>query len=113
MASLAVDLKQKGFKVFGSDQNIYPPMSETLKKAGIPVASYGKRNIKTSICLVIVGNAIGKNHPEIQAVQSLGIPCLSLPEFLEQTLLSQAKNIVIAGTHGKSTSTALISSSYC
>ena len=109
MAALAVYLKQEGFKVYGSDQNIYPPMSETLKQSGIPVSSYGKHNIKSSIRLIIVGNVVSKNHPEIQAVQNLRIPCLSLSEFLEQTLLSQTKNIVIAGTHGKSTSTALMS----
>ena len=109
MASLAIYLKQEGFKVFGSDQNIYPPMSETLKQAGIPVSSYGKNNIKSFIRLIVVGNVISKNHPEIQAVQNLGIPCVSLPEFLEQILLSQTKNIVVAGTHGKSTSTALMS----
>ena len=109
MASLAVYLKQKGFNVSGSDQNIYPPMSDTLKMSGIPVFNYSENNIRPSIQLVIVGNVISKNHEEFKAVQKLKIPCLSFPEFLEQTVLYQTTNIVIAGTHGKSTSSALMS----
>lgn len=109
MASLAVYLKQEGFKVYGSDENTYPPMSETLKQAGISVLTYNENNINSSFKFVVVGNVISRNHKEMKAVQNLKIPCLSLPEFLEQTLLSQTKNIVIAGTHGKSTSTALMS----
>ena len=109
MASFAVYLKQQGFKVFGSDQNIYPPMSDSLKQANIPVSLFNKNNIKAFIRLVVVGNVISRNHEEMKAVQNLDIPCLSLPEFLEQTLLCQTKNIVVAGTHGKSTSAALVS----
>ena len=109
MASLAVYLKQEGFKVLGSDQNIYPPMSDTLSQAGIPVSAYKENNIKPLIKLIVVGNVISKTHKEIRAVQNLGIPCLSLPEFLEQTLINKTKNIIVAGTHGKSTSTALMS----
>lgn len=109
MASLAIYLKQEGFHVFGSDQKIYPPMSSALKQADIPVFPYNEQNIQTHIKLIIVGNVISRNHKEIQRVQQLGIPCLSLPEFLEQTLLSQTKNIVVAGTHGKSTGTSLLS----
>ncbi len=109
MAGFAVYLKQQGFKVFGSDQNIYPPMSEILKQAKIPVFNYDENNIKNVIKLVVVGNVISKNHKEMKAVQNLGIPCISLPELFQQTVLSQTKNIVITGTHGKSTSTALMS----
>lgn len=109
MASLAVYLKQEGFMVYGSDENIYPPMSETLKQAGVPVLTYNEKNINSSVKFVVVGNVISRSHKEIKAVQNLGIPCLSLPEFLGQTLLNQTKNIVVAGTHGKSTSTALMS----
>ena len=109
MASLAIYLKQEGFKVFGSDQNVYPPMSFILKQAGISVSMYNKSHIKGFIKLLIVGNVISRTHPEILAAQKLKIPYLSFPEFLEQTLLSQTKNIVIAGTHGKSTSAALMS----
>ncbi len=109
MASLAIYLRGAGFQVLGSDQNIYPPMSDILKRAGIPVCPYGSRRIKSSIRIIIVGNVISKSHPEIQTALKLGIPCLSLPEFLEQAFLSRTKNIVVAGTHGKSTGTALMS----
>lgn len=109
MASLAIYLKGEGFKVFGSDQNIYPPMSEALKQAGISVSSYQECNIKSFFKLILVGNVISRDHKEIKVIQNLEIPCLSFPEFLEQTLLSRTKNIVITGTHGKSTGTALMS----
>lgn len=108
MASLAVHLQQEGFSVSGSDQHIYPPMSFALQKAGIPVAAYNTNNIKNSIKLLIVGNVISRNHPEILASQKLKIPCLSFPEFLQQTVLGKTKNIVITGTHGKSTCSALM-----
>ena len=108
MASLAVYLKQQAFKVSGSDQNIYPPMSLVLKNADIPVFKYHADNIKESFKMIVVGNVISSNHVEIQKAKTLDIPVLSLPEFLQQSLLSNTKNIVIAGTHGKSTSTALM-----
>ena len=109
MASLAIYLKGEGFRVFGSDQNIYPPMSKVLERAGISVFPYQEDNIKSFFKLILIGNVISRDHKEIKIIQQLGIPCLSFPEFLEQTLISQTKNIVIAGTHGKSTGTALMS----
>ena len=109
MASLAVYLKQRGFKVFGSDQNIYPPMSSALKQAGIPVSLYSANNVQAGIKLAIVGNVIGRDHPEMPAIQKKEIPCLSFPEFMGQAILKGKKNIVVAGTQGKSTNTSLIS----
>ena len=109
MAGLAVYLKQKGFDVLGSDQNIYPPMSLELKKAGIPIFNYDEKNIKDSIKLIVAGNVISSHHPEILRAMQKQIPVVSFPEFLQEGLLSKTQNIVIAGTHGKSTSTALMS----
>ena len=109
MANLAVFLKQKGFPVLGSDQNIYPPMSLELEKAGIPVFNYDKNNITDSIKLIVVGNVISSHHPEILKAKQKLIPVISFPEFLQGAFLSKTKNIVITGTHGKSTSTALMS----
>ena len=108
MASLAVHLKNQGFHVFGSDKDIYPPMSDVLRKSGISVSEYKTDNLNPSIRLVVVGNVISRNHTELSKVHKLGIPCLSLPEFLNQTFLKQSKNLVVAGTHGKSTSTGLM-----
>ena len=109
MAGLAVYLKERGFHVSGSDQNIYPPMSLTLEKAKIPVFNYDENNIKDSIKLIVVGNVISSHHPEILQAQKKQIPIISFPEFLQTGLLSKTKNIVVVGTHGKSTSSALMS----
>ena len=65
MASLAVLLKSKGFLVFGSDENIYPPMSLLLKQKEIPIKNYNSDNISSSIKLVILGNVISRTHPEV------------------------------------------------
>ena len=108
MASLAVYLKQEGFIISGSDKNIYPPMSLVLKKANIPVFEYKEDNIQTGIKLIVVGNVISSSHIEIQKAKEFDIPILSLPEFLQQSLLAHTKNIVIVGTHGKSTTTTLM-----
>ena len=108
MASLAVYLKKQGFVVSGSDENIYPPMSLVLQKEAVPVFKYSSDNIQNFIKLIVVGNVIGSSHIEIQRAKTLNIPVLSLPEFLQQSFLSYSKNIVAAGTHGKSTVTALM-----
>lgn len=110
MASLAVELKKQGFKVSGSDQNIYPPMSLLLEKEKIPVFKYSADNIQADIKLIVVGNVISSSHIEIQKAKSLDIPALSLPELLQQGFLYRTKNIVIVGTHGKSSSAALTAS---
>ena len=108
MASFAVYLKKEGFIVSGSDQNIYPPMSSLLEQEDIPVSTFNKSNLSSKIKLVIVGNVIQKINQEVQALEELKIPYISLPEFLEQTILKDTKNIVVAGTHGKSTTTSLM-----
>ena len=109
MSSLAVYLKQQAFKVSGSDhKNFYPPTSLVLKNADIPVFKYHADNIKKSFKMIVVGKTIRPNHVEIQKAKDLDIPVLSLPEFLQQSLLSNTTNIVITGTNGKSTSTALM-----
>ena len=109
MAGLAIYLKQLGFNILGSDQNIYPPMSLELEKAKIPVFNYNENNIKDSIKLIVVGNVISSHHPEILKAKQKSIPVVSFPEFLQSALLSKTKNIVITGTHGKSTSSSLMS----
>ena len=107
-ASLAVFLKSKGFQVSGSDSQMYPPMSSILKANQIPVKKYSFKNLNSSIRLVIVGNVISRGHPELEALQKQGIAYISFPEFLNQVILTGRKNIVVAGTHGKTTTTTLI-----
>ena len=84
MASLAGLLKQQGFQVTGSDQNVYPPMSDFLKGLAIPVAEgYGARNLHPPPDLVIVGNVITRLNPEAIELSRLGIPYLSMPQALQ------------------------------
>ena len=107
MAPLALFLKKAGFSVSGSDSDIYPPMSERLKERGIAAQKYSGAGISSRIKLAIVGNAARRDNEEAAALREKNIPYISFPEFLEQAFLSKSKNIVVAGTHGKSTTAAL------
>ena len=109
MASLGGMLKEKGYKVTGSDQNIYPPMSHFLKALSIPVmAGYRARNLSHRPDLVIVGNVITKDNPEALELSRLKLPYLSFPQALSYFALKDRRSIVVSGTHGKTTTTALI-----
>ena len=110
MAALAGLLKKSGYEVIGSDANIYPPMSKLLKDAGIEIfPGYKKENILKNIDLVIVGNAVSKNNEEVQAVLEAGISYTSFPSALSRFFLKGRKSLVVAGTHGKTTTTSLLS----
>ena len=108
MSSLALFLHKRSFKIIGSDQNIYPPISTLLESYNIPIHHYKKENISKKIKLVILGNVVKKINPEVEALEELKIPYISLPDFLEQVALSKKKNIIACGTHGKSTVTSLM-----
>lgn len=110
MGSFAVALQKQGISVTGSDQNIYPPMSDVLKNAGVQVfLGYDAANIqKANPDLVIVGNVIRKTNPEMEAIQANKIPYLSLPGALETMVLKHKHPVVIAGTHGKTTTTSML-----
>lgn len=109
MASLAGILKQEGYLVTGSDQNVYPPMSLFLEDLSIPVLEgYKAENLHPAPDLVIVGNVITKLNPEAVELSRLGLPYLSLPQALQAFAMKGKKSIVICGTHGKTTTTALI-----
>ncbi|MBI2501134.1 MAG: UDP-N-acetylmuramate:L-alanyl-gamma-D-glutamyl-meso-diaminopimelate ligase [Deltaproteobacteria bacterium] len=108
MASLAGLLKGKGYAVSGSDQNIYPPMSHQLESLGIPIRSpFSPENLNPTPDLVIVGNAVSRNNPEVEAMLARGLPYLSMPQALHDFFLKDRFPIVIAGTHGKTTTSAL------
>ena len=110
MASLAGLLQKSGYLVTGSDANIYPPMSTLLKSSGIDIKSgYQRNNITDDIDQVIVGNAVSKDNPEVLAVQEKGIPYISFPEAIKKFYLKNQKSLVVTGTHGKTTTTALLS----
>ena len=108
MATLAAMLKQKSFDVRGSDADVYPPMSDFLAAEGIPVFSgYHAAQITADIDLVVVGNAISRGNPELEEVLDRKIRYCSLPEAIREHFLWGARSIVLAGTHGKTTTTSL------
>lgn len=112
MGTLAAMLKEKGFKVVGSDVNLYPPMSHYLEALQIPVCQgYRAENIQQQApdC-VIIGNVIRRDNPEAQLVLDQNLPYLSMPQALAKFFLSDHESIVVAGTHGKSTTSALLAS---
>src|SRR6187200_1517906 len=108
MATLAALLKSRGYQVQGSDQQVYPPMSDFLVAEGITTFSgYSADNITDDIDLVVVGNAISRGNPELETVLERKLRYCSLPEAIRDHFLWGARSIVIAGTHGKTTTTAL------
>jgi len=109
MATLAAMLKRKGFNVRGSDQDVYPPMSDFLHAEGIPaLVGYRPEHIGAALDLVVVGNAISRGNPELEEVLDRKIRYCSLPEAIREHFLWGARSIVVAGTHGKTTTTAMI-----
>ena len=110
MASLAGMLRERGFRVTGSDAAAYPPMSDFLAALGIPVAQpFQAANLKPRPDLVVVGNAISRGNPELEHVLDERIPFCSLPQLLHEEFLRGKEVIVIAGTHGKTTTTSMVS----
>ncbi|MBI4925848.1 MAG: UDP-N-acetylmuramate:L-alanyl-gamma-D-glutamyl-meso-diaminopimelate ligase, partial [Bdellovibrio sp.] len=113
MGSFAAYLRRHGIRVTGSDGNIYPPMSDVLKNAGVEVfSSYGPENLKQFADrpdLVVIGNVISANNPEAQFVLNQNYVYSSLPDVLEKLILKNTFNIVVAGTHGKTTTSSLLS----
>jgi UDP-N-acetylmuramate: L-alanyl-gamma-D-glutamyl-meso-diaminopimelate ligase len=108
MATLAALLKRTGQDVQGSDEHVYPPMSSFLESERIhTLAGYDAANITPDLDLVIVGNAISRGNPELEAVLDQKRRYCSLPEAVRDHFLWTARSIVIAGTHGKTTTTAL------
>jgi len=108
MATLAALLKHQGHEVSGSDEHVYPPMSDFLAAEGINVLEgYRPEHVADALDLVVVGNAISRGNAELEAVLDRGIRYASLPETIRDQWLWDAHSIVIAGTHGKTTTTAL------
>jgi UDP-N-acetylmuramate: L-alanyl-gamma-D-glutamyl-meso-diaminopimelate ligase len=109
MASLAGMLKQRGFRVTGSDAAAYPPMSEFLAELGIPVAEpFDAKNLHPAPELVVVGNAISRGNVELEEVLDRRIPFCSLPQLLHDEFLLGKEVLVVAGTHGKTTTTSML-----
>ena len=108
MATLAALLKRKGHDVQGSDQDVYPPMSDFLASEGIlTLAGYTADHITGDLDLIVVGNAISRGNPELEETLDRKIRYCSLPEAIREHFLWGARSIVLAGTHGKTTTTSL------
>jgi UDP-N-acetylmuramate: L-alanyl-gamma-D-glutamyl-meso-diaminopimelate ligase len=109
MASLAGLLRQRGFKVTGSDTAAYPPMSDFLAAMGIPISQpYAESNLKPRPDWVVVGNAISRGNVELEYVLDERISFRSLPDTLYDFFLRTREPIVVAGTHGKTTTTSML-----
>ena len=110
MASLAGMLKERGFHVTGSDAAAYPPMSDFLASLQIPVSEpFAEKNLEPAPDLVIVGNAISRGNVEVEYVLDRRLPFQSMPQILHDEFLRGRDVIAVAGTHGKTTTTSMLS----
>ena len=109
MGSVAAALQERGFTVTGSDENVYPPMSTFLEQKGVKItAGYRPENLPADAQLIVVGNAMKRGNPEVEAVLNRKLYYLSLPETLKEFFLRGRHNLVVTGTHGKTTTTSLL-----
>lgn len=110
MASVAGLAQEAGMKVSGSDANMYPPMSTMLEDLKIKVHTpYDPKNLEEAKPeLVVVANALSRNHPELEALLKTKTPYTSFPAFLGDNILNKKKPIVVTGTHGKTTTTSVL-----
>ncbi|MGH8092912.1 MAG: UDP-N-acetylmuramate:L-alanyl-gamma-D-glutamyl-meso-diaminopimelate ligase [Chthoniobacterales bacterium] len=110
MGAVAAALRERGCTVTGSDEKVYPPMSDFLRARGVTLCEpYQAANLpENPDAVVVVGNAIKRGNPEVEAVLNRKLYCLSLPEVLKEYFLRGRHNLVVSGTHGKTTTTALL-----
>ena len=109
MGALACMLKDLGYQVSGSDQKIYPPMSHFLRQKGIAVSNgYEGAHLSYRPDLVVVGNAVSKDNPEVIAMQKLGLNFCSMPQAFNRLVAKDKKSILVTGTHGKTTTAAIL-----
>lgn len=109
MGAVAAAMRAQGFAVTGSDAAVYPPMSTFLEGKGIKLSEgYKPENIPADADLIVVGNAISRGNPEVEAVLNRKLYYLSLPETLKQFFLRGRHNLVVTGTHGKTTTTSML-----
>lgn len=111
MAALAGMLKASGYEISGSDKGVYPPMSLFLEEIGIHAKDgYGPQNLTPRPDLVIVGNVITRINPEAKALAEAKIPYLSFPQTLAHFFIQSRTSLVVSGTHGKTTTSSILSS---
>jgi UDP-N-acetylmuramate: L-alanyl-gamma-D-glutamyl-meso-diaminopimelate ligase len=109
MASLAGLLQLRGHRITGSDKAAYPPMSDQLRELGIPILEpYAECNLDAKPDLVVIGNALSRGNPEIERVLDERIPFSSMAALLHEEFLTGRESLVVAGTHGKTTTTSML-----
>ena len=109
MASLAGMLAERGFRVTGSDAAAYPPMSDFLAQLKIEVSQpFAAANLNPRPDLVVVGNAISRGNPELEELLDRRIPFCSMPQIVHDEFLRGKEVLVVAGTHGKTTTTSML-----
>ncbi|MEP4078627.1 UDP-N-acetylmuramate:L-alanyl-gamma-D-glutamyl-meso-diaminopimelate ligase [Haloferula sp.] len=109
MGSVAVAMKRKGFTVTGSDANVYPPMSDFLRNEGIELSEgYRAENIPVGADEIVIGNAISRGNEEAEAALERRLLYVSLPEVMKEYFLRGRRNYVVSGTHGKTTTSAIL-----
>lgn len=111
MAQIAILLTKRGFKVSGSDKEFYEPMGSLLKKSAVKTFnSFNAENVAEDVSLVVIGNSISYGNPEVEVVEKRGLPYTCFPKLLDEVVIENKKSIVVTGTHGKSTTSAIIAS---
>src|SRR3954464_9603533 len=109
MGSVAAALRERGFIVTGSDESVYPPMSTFLESKGITLSSgYRPENLPEDADVIVIGNVMKRGNPEVEAVLNRKLYYVSLPELLKELFLRGRHNLVVTGTHGKTTTTSLL-----
>ena len=109
MGSVAAAMHAKGFTVTGSDENVYPPMSTFLEQQGIQIfPGYKAQNIPETAEVIVVGNAISRGNEEAEAALDRKLLYVSLPEILKEHFLRGRRNLVVSGTHGKTTTSSIL-----
>ena len=110
MASLAGLLQLQGHRITGSDKAAYPPMSDLLRSLGIPVLEpYSESNLDPVPDLVVIGNALSRGNPEVERVLDERMPFTSMAALVRKEFLQGRESLVVAGTHGKTTTTSMLS----
>jgi UDP-N-acetylmuramate: L-alanyl-gamma-D-glutamyl-meso-diaminopimelate ligase len=109
MGALAGMLKDKGYKVTGSDQKVYPPMSEFLSGKGIEITEgFNEKNVAYGPDLVVVGNAVSRDNPEVAGMNRKGLFFCSMPQAVNRLIVVGKKPLVVTGTHGKTTTASIL-----
>jgi UDP-N-acetylmuramate: L-alanyl-gamma-D-glutamyl-meso-diaminopimelate ligase len=109
MGALACMLRDLGFEVTGSDQKVYPPMSTFLEQKGIRIMNgYRGENVRHNPDLVVVGNVISRDNPEVMKVHQMGLPFCSMPQALNHFVARGKDTLLVSGTHGKTTTSSIL-----